>query len=323
MEPGNELCSVAWDTPAGLPAHGTAPAATFHLALEQPGPWGVRAFTQSRLDPRVGAALEAACAGSGGRAVLFRSVGHHAAPHGVPPRPHRVLVSGCAEDGPWLLAGVVTDPSELLGWPFSTFPEGGPDAVRAAVPALAPSASAALLVCTNGKRDTCCALRGRPIAAELAARRPADVWEVSHLGGHRFAPTALVLPTGQLLGRLTPDLAEAALRAADDGLIAPETLVEGVFRGRSCLTPPEQVADAVVRRVTGELRPCALTTSVGPASGEVGVRHVDGRAWVVRVWRDRVVPDRPESCGRPPAESRVWRGAVVRGPVVSEDDVAD
>lgn len=313
-DPTQPLCSVAWETPVGLPAHGTAPVAAFHLALEQPGPWGVKALTQSRLHPRVGAALEAACAQAGGRTVLVREVGHHAAPLGGDHRPHQVYVSGCAADGPWLLSGRVADPAELLDWPLAMFTEEGPDAVRASVPGLTRSASAALLVCTNGKRDTCCALRGRPVAAELALRRPGDVWEVSHLGGHRFAPTALVLPTGQLLGRLTTTLGEAALTAADGGELAAASLAEGVHRGRSCLAPPEQVADAVVRRMTGELRPCALTTSTRRDTALVTVRHEDEREWEVRVWRERVLPDRPDSCGGPPAQSLVWKGEVVAGP---------
>ncbi|HEU5385864.1 MAG TPA: sucrase ferredoxin [Streptosporangiaceae bacterium] len=48
------------------------------------------------------------------------------------------------------------------------------------------------LVCTNGKRDRCCAVRGRPVAAAIADATGWDTWESSHLGGHRFAATALL-----------------------------------------------------------------------------------------------------------------------------------
>ena len=71
-----------------------------------------------------------------------------------------------------------------------------------------------LLVCTHGRRDRCCALDGRALAAALAAAEEPHVWECSHLGGHRFAPTALVLPTGYLYGHLDPASAVAARKAA-------------------------------------------------------------------------------------------------------------
>ncbi len=51
------------------------------------------------------------------------------------------------------------------------------------------------LVCTNGKRDRCCALLGRPLAAELASSGVEGVWEVTHLGGHRFSPPCSCCPT--------------------------------------------------------------------------------------------------------------------------------
>ena len=43
------------------------------------------------------------------------------------------------------------------------------------------------LVCTHGKRNVCCARLGGPLAQALAARHPGQVWETTHVGGHRFA----------------------------------------------------------------------------------------------------------------------------------------
>ncbi|MDJ0401814.1 sucrase ferredoxin, partial [Rhodococcus rhodochrous] len=70
----------------------------------------------------------------------------------------------------------------------------------------APGTGAALqdpsaLVCAHGKRDRCCAVRGRPIAAALTAAFGQDVWECSHTGGHRVAPSMIMLPTGYTSGR--------------------------------------------------------------------------------------------------------------------------
>jgi hypothetical protein len=40
-------------------------------------------------------------------------------------------------------------------------------------------------------------------APQLSASRPNQVWECTHLGCHRFAPTGLLLPNGYAYGRLT------------------------------------------------------------------------------------------------------------------------
>ena len=55
------------------------------------------------------------------------------------------------------------------------------------------------LVCTNGKRDACCARDGLPVARALAALRPDEAWECSHLGGHRFAANVALAPRRPLL----------------------------------------------------------------------------------------------------------------------------
>lgn len=102
-----------------------------------------------------------------------------------------------------------------------------------------------LLVCTNARRDQCCALVGRPIAAAVAALAPGRVWECSHLGGHRFAPTVLALPTGQVLARVGTSLAQQALEDLDQGRLTTTTPRHD--RGRSHLPPDQQVADIAAR----------------------------------------------------------------------------
>ncbi|MEL6881674.1 MAG: sucrase ferredoxin, partial [Cyanobacteria bacterium J06607_10] len=54
-----------------------------------------------------------------------------------------------------------------------------------------------ILVCTHGMRDKCCARFGQPFFKEAALSAKQGnlpntrVWKVSHIGGHRFAPTAI------------------------------------------------------------------------------------------------------------------------------------
>lgn len=101
-------------------------------------------------------------------------------------------------------------------------------------------------VCTNAKRDRCCAVRGRPVAQALADEFGHRVTEISHLGGHRFAATMLVLPTGYSYGFLGPESAADVVRAALDGLVHPANL-----RGRADLSPAGQAADAFWRASLG------------------------------------------------------------------------
>ena len=65
------------------------------------------------------------------------------------------------------------------------------------------SAVREILVCSHGSHDTCCATFGFPIYDVLRNRYAAQsggslrVWQMSHLGGHRFAPNIVDLPEGR------------------------------------------------------------------------------------------------------------------------------
>lgn len=82
----------------------------------------------------------------------------------------------------------------------------------------------AILCCTDGRTDPCCARFGMATYRALAAAADPSVFnllESSHLGGCRFATTILVLPAGaaeaQRYGRLTPDQVPAFLTAISEG----------------------------------------------------------------------------------------------------------
>ncbi len=60
----------------------------------------------------------------------------------------------------------------------------------------------AWLVCTHGSRDACCGSLGPRLAQALRAAGHQQVWEVSHIGGHRFAPTCWHLPSWRVYGRV-------------------------------------------------------------------------------------------------------------------------
>ncbi|WP_306336105.1 sucrase ferredoxin [Streptomyces sp. KL118A] len=273
------------------PLAGTAATARTWLLLEQPGPWGAKALTSSHLDPEIGRALETAAQGTGVRVALIRRPGRHADCHA--PARHQVYVGHTVPGRTWLRGAVLDDPRELLDLDFAALGAGDHGGFGT------PHTDAPLaLVCTNGKRDRCCALLGRPLAAALTDSGEQGAWEITHLGGHRFSPTLLVLPYGYAYGRTET----AAVKEILDGVRAGRVRTEGC-RGNSAWERPGQAAELAVRTATGEdaadaLRVVATASTDGTAPGwEVTVAHADGRRWNVAVAQGASLPPRPESCG--------------------------
>ncbi|XVV07739.1 sucrase ferredoxin [Actinosynnema sp. CA-248983] len=261
------------------PQAGTAATAAAWICLEQPGPWGRDALTESHLDSGLGAELGRRAEAAGVRVLLIRRPGHHADTH--EPAPRRVYVASTAPGATWL-ERADTDPARLLDLDFAALAAG----VR---PGLGePIAQPLLMVCTNSRRDVCCALWGRPLVAELAVDHPEAVWECTHTGGHRFSPTGVLLPTGYLYGRLDVPFARHLLAEAAHGRV-----VTGRCRGRSAFAKEGQVAELAVRERLGERRD--VLTVRGTT-----VRHADGRAWRVAVESRDLPPARPGSCGAAP-----------------------
>lgn len=107
-----------------------------------------------------------------------------------------------------------------------------------------------LLVCTHGKRDRCCAKRGMAIYEPAADADDIDVWQTTHLGGHRYAATCVVLPAGVCYGRVEPDDVPAMLDAHRGHRLGPMARVRG-----NCRWPkPVQAAEFFVREKLGETR---------------------------------------------------------------------
>lgn len=103
------------------------------------------------------------------------------------------------------------------------------------------------LVCTHGRHDPCCALRGRPVVVAIAeALAPGRVWECSHVGGDRFAGNVVSLPSGLYLGRVEPEEASAVVELVDSGRVPVHYL-----RGRSSLSMPVQAAQHFARTAGG------------------------------------------------------------------------
>ncbi len=120
------------------------------------------------------------------------------------------------------------------------------------------------LVCTHGKRSACCARFGAPLAQTLAARHPGQVWETTHVGGHRFAANLVILPHGLYYGPVGAGPAAAAIDAYQRGSVLPDR-----YRGRGGQPRAVQEAEHARLLETGAL-PLALCAEreAGAGGGE-------------------------------------------------------
>jgi len=283
-------CS-AFSSRLGEPIAGTAPTATAWLAIEQPGPWGAKALTESRLDPELGAELGRRAEGTGVRIALIRRVGQRAPTDAGEPR--TVLMASTFPGRAELRAMTVHDPRELLGLDFAALGSGRLDAGD-------PHPEPALLICTNSKRDQCCAIFGRALARDVAELRDVpgelELWETDHLGGHRFAPTALVLPTGYLYGRVDAATALLAVDLAAKGAMSPDNC-----RGRSTWSRRGQAADLALRAELALHDADAVDIvsehEAAPDRWTV-LATAQGATYRVEVRQQIPAEARPESCGK-------------------------
>lgn len=230
-----EFCSQR-SLMAGEPLFATAVHNPVWLMLEYRRPWGARATSDHELPTAVSAQLAAQLQTVNGRLQFIRQMGR---------------------GGPELTAfvGVVDDRQPVLyRFEFRRYAallDLDLAALAARDPAFADRVETTprIFVCTNGKRDRCCALFGAALYRQLADLPGAQVWQTTHLGGHRFAPTVLTLPDGLCHGRVTPESAPDWLAARAAGRLVLDQL-----RGRVCYDSPTQAAESFLRRATGESR---------------------------------------------------------------------
>jgi hypothetical protein len=155
-----------------------------------------------------------------------------------------------------------------------------------------------VLVCAHGRRDRCCATHGSAVYRALQ-RSDLEIWQTSHLGGHRFAACVLTLPDGLMFGRLRPHHADPFVEATEARRIFDIDL----FRGRCRCDRPTQAAEVFLRRRLHEHAVDAISW--------LGTRAEGDRTWTatfrapigeesVRVRLEELDVRRPESCGAPP-----------------------
>jgi hypothetical protein len=258
---------------------GSASTVPAFLLVEHPGPWGVNALRDARFPDGVGAALRAHADAAGVRLLLIRRPGR-------PDREgtsRRVFAVHARAPYSWTETTVLDDLRAVLDLDLDSLRAGRSLGLEAYDEPL-------FAVCTHGRHDACCAERGRPVASALAAAVPEHTWEVSHLGGDRFAANMLVAPDGLYYGRLDPESVVAIAKARLAGELELDHL-----RGRTCYPMPVQAAEIALRRHLSFTMRDGLRLAARSATGAAGDRATgpglvtdatfthDGSAYAVRV----------------------------------------
>ncbi|MGI5950401.1 MAG: sucrase ferredoxin [Brooklawnia sp.] len=270
MSPCSDASRARGETPQA-----TASLVRSFLLIENPGPWGPEVLQSTRLPGHLREALQGWRDDYGVRTLLIRRPGRYLV------GPRNVFVVNAVHG--WMQNVLLYDVADLLKL---IDPAGfqGPRGVG-----LAQHTEPLVLVCTHGKHDVCCAVRGRPIAATLAQRYPSLVWESSHLGGDRFAGNVVLLPRGDYFGRL--DDTDAA-SVVSNYLAGHLDLAH--HRGRSILPRVAQAAEAAVRQ--------QLDATGFDDVGYVGVQRADGEHLVDFLVRGEPVTARVRVGHQPPAQ---------------------
>lgn len=224
------------------------------LLLEHPGPWPSRGLPDD-LDDATVRLLEDA-EERGVRVQLIRRLRERR-------RPARaVILAGRGGERGWAERREVASLAELSTLDLDALCAGSPPGFGRRV----DPASPVVLVCTHGRRDVCCARLGRPVAVELDAALPGQVWETTHVGGDRFAANVVTLPGGQYHGGLTVGDAARMAEAIRDGEVVLDR-----WRGESGVPSAEQAAVYFVQRHLGDPR-LGAARALGVSADETGMR---------------------------------------------------
>ncbi|MBQ1079740.1 sucrase ferredoxin [Nocardiopsis sp. B62] len=251
---------------------GTAGRTGGWLLIEHDGPWRHPALASEGLDRDVVSELSRRIAGRDVRPQLIKRPG--ARDRARIGRPLRAYLVHTSRTHPWVRRVDFHDLAELLAIDVTAAERPEPPTFGR------PVDHTLYLVCTHAKKDPCCAMLGRPVAAALAGGE-AEVWETTHVGGDRFAANLVALPQGVYFGRLTPEGAQDTVAAFERGLVLPEN-----YRGRCTDSSPAQAAEAALRARLGFPVGVDALTHLTEEATETGARITlghDGGLYSVEV----------------------------------------
>ncbi len=259
------------------------------LLIEDPGPWGYDALMYNRVPTELFAQLKGWADSVSARVVLVRRGAR------LVGSPRKVFIANSDPAAPWLVSLDAGDVDSILAVDRAVFKAGDVPGKRI---------DSLYLVCTHGRHDRCCSVRGNPVARALCARYGETAWECSHIGGDRFAANVVCLPRGAYFGRVSSAGAETLMDDYERGILDVERFRGWSFypfavqageisvRHQLDLTAVDDVAvKAWTKRRDGRVEMQMETTSHGVLDVTVTVRKSDDEFYLTC---------RAEQVGRPP-----------------------
>ncbi|MEH2128467.1 sucrase ferredoxin [Nostoc sp.] len=101
-----------------------------------------------------------------------------------------------------------------------------------------------IFICTHGSRDKCCAKFGNPFYRQAKnivkdlEKNNVRIWQSSHFGGHRFAPTAIDFPEARYYARLNSESFTSILTRTGN-----IEFIKHIYRGWAILPEAAQVLE--------------------------------------------------------------------------------
>jgi len=216
--------------------YGTASRVEVFFLLEYNGSWGAKAFEESDLPERVKDHVSQAINKIPHSKILFIKN------YDSPPEPGFRFYTAVAQDNnPVLYQYHLETYADLLVLDLVEIAAGKGEARQHR------SKEHLFTVCTNGRRDLCCAKFGLPFFREMS-NDEVSVWQSSHVGGHRFAANVFYFPYGILSGRLEVGKARQLVETFQRG-----QLDLNHYRGRASYPKVAQAAEYHLRCQTGVL----------------------------------------------------------------------
>ncbi len=216
---------------ADVQLFGTAPRADIWFMLQYEAPFGKKAFEESSLTEEVKAHFLKTTSQIAHAKLQLIKQGHGA-------EPKFLFIADCLTST--LLKIPFKDYEELLEFDFPTLLKDG-NFVKTY-----GTHEAMVAVCTNGKRDKCCAKFGLELVKDLEPHFKNSVWQTSHIGGHRFAPTFVHLPSGVCYGFANDNIEKIAEDISNSKISLPNV------RGRSIYSKQDQAAEYFLMEKRGE-----------------------------------------------------------------------
>ena len=160
-------------------------------------------------------------------------------------------------------------------------------------------------VCAHKERDRACGTYGWEVYSALRELVGGQVWQSSHIGGHRYAGTLLAFPRGTYYGHLEGSDAAPLVEAEER-----DQLYLAKLRGRACYDNPAQAAEATLREKLDLLDYNALRlkslSEVGAQQWQVAFAQRDGTEYVLDVQRQQSEYTVVKSSGGTPEAVKVY-----------------